>query len=63
VPHTEVGRLLVNGDVLERLPEAVRLAHDAFTACDACGRVFWKGSHHKRMQAMLADAIGLESRA
>jgi len=50
-------------DVLDRLPESVRLAHDAFTACAACGRVFWKGSHHRRMLAMLGGAIGLESKA
>jgi uncharacterized protein with PIN domain len=50
-------------DVLERLPESVRVSQDAFTTCDACGRVFWKGSHHRRMLAMLGAAIGLESNA
>jgi uncharacterized protein with PIN domain len=47
--------------VLERLPESVRAQHTEFTACDACGRVFWKGSHHKRMLAMLGEAFPLES--
>lgn len=50
-------------DVFERLPESVRAGHDEFTTCDGCGRVFWKGSHHKRMLAMLGGAIGLESNA
>jgi uncharacterized protein with PIN domain len=48
--------------VLDQLPESVRLSHDAFTTCGACGRVFWQGSHHKRMLAMLGGAIGLESK-
>jgi uncharacterized protein with PIN domain len=56
-------RAVAKDDVLGRLPETVRLTQDAFTTCDACGRVFWKGSHHKRMLAMLDGAIGLESQA
>jgi uncharacterized protein with PIN domain len=47
--------------VAERLPESVRAQHTEFTTCDACGRVFWKGSHHKRMEAMLDGVNALES--
>jgi len=54
-------RPVAKAEVLARLPESVRLTHDAFTTCDACARVFWKGSHHTRMLAMLGGAIGLES--
>jgi uncharacterized protein with PIN domain len=43
--------------VLERLPPAVRASQQAFSTCDCCGRVFWKGSHWKRMAAMLQAAI------
>ncbi len=42
-------------EVLARLPPRVAASHDAFTTCDACGRVYWKGSHHARMQALLED--------
>jgi uncharacterized protein with PIN domain len=56
-------RPVAKSDVFERLPESVRLGPDEFTTCDACGRVFWKGSHHRRMLAMLGGAIGLESNA
>jgi hypothetical protein len=56
-------RPVARSEVLERLPESVRVSHDDFTTCDACGRVFWKGSHHRRMLAMLGGAIGLESNA
>lgn len=44
--------------VLERLPPRVRELHDEFNACDQCQRVFWKGSHWKRMMALLAAATG-----
>ena len=56
-------RPVARSEVLERLPESVRVGQDEFTTCDACGRVFWKGSHHRRMLAMLGGAIGLESNA
>lgn len=42
--------------VLDALPPSVRELHDEFNTCDACHRVFWKGSHHKRMRALL-DAV------
>ena len=42
--------------VLDGLPPSVRALHEEFQACDACRRVFWKGSHHKRMRALL-DAV------
>lgn len=46
-------RPVPKAEVVASLPESVRAEHDAFTRCDRCGRVFWKGSHHKRMAAML----------
>jgi len=39
----------------------VRAQHTEFTTCAACAGVFWKGSHHKRMEAMLDGVIALES--
>jgi uncharacterized protein with PIN domain len=42
--------------VLERLPPLVRELQDDFNTCDQCRRVFWKGSHWKRMMALLAMA-------
>ncbi|WP_288380450.1 Mut7-C RNAse domain-containing protein [uncultured Massilia sp.] len=46
-------RPVAKDDVLERLPPRVSATHDEFTTCDACRRVYWKGSHHARMHAML----------
>lgn len=41
--------------VLDRLPPQVAQVHDAFTTCGRCARVYWKGSHHARMRALLED--------
>jgi len=40
----------------DRLPPAVRDAHGRFTACAGCGRVYWQGSHWRRMRAILDAA-------
>jgi uncharacterized protein with PIN domain len=34
-------------------PDAVR-PNEPLTACPACGRIYWQGSHYKRMRARLA---------
>ena len=44
--------------VLERLPPSVQACHDHFTSCPHCGRVFWQGSHWRRMRRLLDAAIG-----
>ncbi|NCT66893.1 MAG: Mut7-C ubiquitin/RNAse domain-containing protein [Rhodanobacteraceae bacterium] len=49
-------------EVAQRLPPSVRAQHTRFTACDGCGRVFWEGSHWRRMRA-LVDAVLAESAA
>ncbi|RZA33010.1 MAG: twitching motility protein PilT [Lysobacteraceae bacterium] len=48
-------RPVVKAEVLDRLPPRVAASHDQFTTCDQCGRVYWKGSHHARMQGLLED--------
>ena len=39
--------------VADRLPPKVRECHDRFTACAGCGRVYWEGSHWRRMRAIV----------
>lgn len=51
-------RAIDKAAVLDRLPPSVRELHDEFNTCDCCGRVFWKGSHHKRMTELLAGVTG-----
>jgi uncharacterized protein with PIN domain len=53
-------RAVDKASILERLPQSVRVLHDSFTTCDSCGRVYWKGSHYKRMAALLAAVAGAQ---
>jgi uncharacterized protein len=49
-------RAVEKAEVADRLPPMVRDGHDEFNTCDRCHRVFWKGSHWKRMAGVLARA-------
>lgn len=40
------------------LPPTVRAQYERFSACDGCGRVFWEGSHWRRMRSMLEGLLG-----
>lgn len=40
---------------IAHVPPPARLASAEFRACPACGRVYWPGSHHRRMQAVLDE--------
>ena len=39
--------------VLNRLPEKVKLFNNEFFICTRCDKIFWKGSHYKRMQKLI----------
>lgn len=53
-------RAVAKAEVLARLPPAVRERFDHFSTCNVCQRVFWEGSHWRRMRALL-DGIMLSS--
>lgn len=42
-------------DVLERLPPRVRERQQRFLTCLHCQRLYWEGSHWRRMNALLAS--------
>ncbi|KXU94417.1 hypothetical protein CR51_26820 [Caballeronia megalochromosomata] len=44
------------GDIDGRVPDGVRERHTRFVTCDVCHRVFWEGSHWRRMRARI-DAL------
>jgi uncharacterized protein with PIN domain len=50
-------RPVAKAEVLDKLPPAVRATQDEFNTCDACGRVYWKGSHWKRMTDLLTRTV------
>jgi uncharacterized protein with PIN domain len=48
--------------VEHRLPPNVRDGHDRFSACTGCGRVYWEGSHWRRMRAIIEEVRHREQR-
>lgn len=51
-------RAVEKAEVIDLLPAMVRAKHDEFSRCDACGRVFWKGSHWEHMRSLLGGKPG-----
>ncbi len=43
--------------VIDALPACVRERQEQFSTCDSCQRVFWEGSHWRRMHERLAMAV------
>ena len=43
--------------VRERIPPLAAELHDQFQRCRHCGRVYWKGSHYRRMVAWIQELI------
>lgn len=42
-------------EVWERLPPRVRLGQERFWECPGCGRLYWQGTHWKRMRERVAS--------
>ncbi len=40
--------------IADRLPPRVRHSHDRITQCADCGRLYWQGSHHHRLEEIVA---------
>jgi uncharacterized protein len=43
--------------VIERLPPRVREGQEDFTECPSCRRVYWRGSHYRRMERLIAEVV------
>jgi len=46
-------RSVPKDEVAEKLPPSVRATQNEFLTCDRCHGVFWRGSHWRRMKALL----------
>ncbi len=44
--------------VRERLQHGTRRTYEVFARCTACERVYWRGAHHARLEAIVAGAMG-----
>ena len=52
--------LVEKEDVAHRLPPKTRQLFDHYRKCSTCGKVYWRGAHHRRLDQMVAEARGAE---
>lgn len=45
-------------EVADQLEPGTLRCYDRFARCTACGRVYWRGAHGRRLDAVVADALG-----
>jgi uncharacterized protein with PIN domain len=45
-----------------RVPDAVLEAHDEFRRCPGCNRLYWRGSHQTRLEALIRRMEGTAGR-
>ena len=39
------------------LPPGTRRTYDSFARCAACGRIYWRGAHSKRLEPIVESAL------
>ncbi len=44
-------------EVAGRLPRGVLERYEDFHQCPGCGRIYWEGSHHRRMSELIAAVL------
>ena len=54
-------RPIDKAEVAHRLPPDVRARHARFSTCDRCRRVFWEGSHWRRMRSVVDRLLACAS--
>jgi uncharacterized protein with PIN domain len=47
-------------DILDQISEQTAQFYDAFHRCDACQKVYWKGSHYQKMQDFMAEVRAMK---
>ncbi|MPY64379.1 Mut7-C RNAse domain-containing protein [Streptomyces spongiae] len=49
-------------DVVDQLEGGTQRSYDVFAQCEECGRAYWKGAHHDRLEAIVEHAVALRSK-
>jgi uncharacterized protein len=44
-------------EVADRLEPGTRRCYERFSRCRSCGRVYWRGAHGRRLDAVVAEAL------
>lgn len=52
-----------SGPMRDRIPERILQACTTFTVCLDCGRVYWKGSHYDKLDAVVHDLLDSDEAA
>ena len=47
---------VVKDELAGKVPASTLEAYDEFWVCDSCGKVFWRGSHWRNIQATIDEA-------
>lgn len=50
-------------EVTGRVPAGVAARHRTFHTCPGCGRIYWPGSHHRRLTALVEEVLAPPPRA
>jgi uncharacterized protein with PIN domain len=50
-------RKAAEAEVARGVPPRARAAHEDFRVCAECERIYWPGSHHKRMTALVEEVM------
>lgn len=54
-------RVVPKSDVVARLPEDTDKYYERFAVCTACDKVYWEGSHHRRMSGLIDELLAQNS--
>ena len=44
-----------------RLPPGTRRSYEEFRTCSGCGRDYWRGAHHGRLERLVAEARDVDT--
>jgi uncharacterized protein with PIN domain len=44
--------------ISDRLPPSTREHYEEFRLCRGCGRLYWAGSHYRRMERLIGELLG-----
>lgn len=44
--------------ILDRIPPGVKESYDEYNHCTSCDRIYWKGTHHAKMQNVIDQILG-----
>ncbi|HLF18827.1 MAG TPA: Mut7-C RNAse domain-containing protein [Candidatus Omnitrophota bacterium] len=51
---------IAKSKVAEKLPPKVRAHYQEFYICKSCDKIYWKGSHHRRLHLIVSQVLKLD---